>query len=162
MCGLNSAPRNSLSGTAPRFPGIFRVRIGLTGSPFLQTSTHCCAGFAGSDRRPISISSVETLRCNFGLHTTPAGCLDPSVPPHPRRTLKTSCFRRLFRSHGPTLTLSVPEPLLRVVLLSSAKTLRRYSGLHATPVDTKDSTAPSRLRDTFRPIASGVFSALTD
>lgn len=51
----------------------------------------------------------------------------------PRGTLQTSCFRRPLRSHGLTLTLAVPEPLCRVVLLSSAKTLRRVCGLHATP-----------------------------
>ena len=79
------------------------------------------------------------------MHVTPAGVEDPAAPPVPRWTLKTDCFRRLFRSHGLTLTLVVPEPLFQAALLSSAKTLRRNSGVHATPVGIEDPTAPPAL-----------------
>ena len=84
------------------------------------------------------------------LHTTSVRVMDATAPPVPRWTLETDCFRRPFRSHGSTLTLSVPEPLFRDVLLSSAKTLRRNSGLHATPAGVEDPTAPSHCWDAFQ------------
>lgn len=83
----------------------------------------------GPSRFPQSRPCDVTLVC-----TLPLLALRPNSISCSQEDSQTSCFRRLFRSHGPTLTLSVPEPLCRVVLLSSAKTLRRNCGLHATPV----------------------------
>ena len=84
---------------------------------------------SGPSRFPQSRPCDVTLVC-----TLPLLALRPNSISCSQEDSQTSCFRRLFRSHGPTLTLSVPEPLCRVVLLSSAKTLRRNCGLHATPV----------------------------
>ena len=95
--------------------------------------------------RDVLLSSAKTLRRNSGLHATPAGVEDPTAPSHCWDAFQTDCFRRPFRSHGLTLTLLVPEPLFQAVLLSSAKTLRRNSGVHATPVGIEDPTAPPAL-----------------
>jgi hypothetical protein len=130
MCGLNSAPRNSLSGAFPRLRGLFRVGIGLATSPFVQAPSSLlkpvlspCGSWFGPLAH-LAFLRQDPATCS-SLHATSVDALDATAPPVPRWTRVTDCFRRLFRSHGPTLTLLVPEPLFQAVLLSSAKTLRR-------------------------------------
>lgn len=131
----------------PDFSGFSEFASDSPVRPSSRPSPHCCEEFfpltvPGSDPWPISISSVETLRRDSGCwsakRTTsryPCRLFGPVSIPSSEEDSQTGCFRRPFRSHGLTFTLSVPEPLFRVVLLSSVKTLRRRSGLDATPVD---------------------------